>query len=304
MDKNEALKSLKRIDETQLNIDLPKNQQFLLCPKNVKIEFNSRNLLKTTGLGELDKKQKDLLTYIRIIDAINIKYQETNILMPRTYAECLSKIPEHISVQCLLFSKLGVDGAEFINEFIEHNPYGKTDYDKFFITRTKKQVKTGDIVYLMNRRVGGWDGSPERPVIELLCAGGHLATMWSDKKQKFIMSNFISNLQRELVEELKIKLATKNFIIFGGFHNQKSNELVILCGAFVKSSDIKKIYQNTKNNYKENIAGIYVGYFDDVMKMYNQNPTCFAGGEGAKSSNFPSQKSLMTRVKDFLKNKK
>ena len=89
--------------------------------------------------------------------------------------------------------------------------------------------------------------------------------------------------------------------IFGGFHNTKSNELVVLCGAFVSSNNIEAIYNNAKNNFQENIDGVYVGNFEEVMSIYAKNAEFFAGGEKTRSSNFPSQEKLMRKVLKFLK---
>ena len=39
------------------------------------------------------------------------------------------------------------------------------------------EVRSGDRIFIFNRRVGGWDGSPERPVVEFLGAGGHVPSI-------------------------------------------------------------------------------------------------------------------------------
>ena len=291
---------LKRISQNEIDQYLQSSQQVLLLPSNVKIEIDENNFVATSGLENLDKKKKDLLTYIKINDALNLDYLETGVLMPRTYAESLNPIPEHISVQCLMFAKLNKDAAKFVNNLIGSNPYGKTEYDRFLISNKHQFVDDGDLLFVMNRRVGGWDGSLDRPVIELLCAGGHLATIFNSKTKKFEMSDFVENLHREISEELKISIDKDDIVVFGGFHNKKSNELVVLCGAFL-NEQIQQVYDNTKNNIDENIDGIYVGYFDEIMEIYDKQPQNFAGGEKAKPTNFPSQHKLMQKIKKFIK---
>lgn len=301
LEATEAIKSLKRILPNELNSQTNFGAQVLLLPSNVKIQIENNQQVETNGLGDLDKKKKDLLTHIKIIDPLNLLYENTNVLMPRTYAESLTPIPEHISVQCLIFAKVDCDTANFINETNKSNPYGKTQYDQFVITQKKNiQVKFGDIVYVMNRRVGGWDGSIDRPVIELLGAGGHLATYWDSKDNCFKPANFIDTLQREFKEELKINIDKENFSVFGGFHNKKSNELVVLCGAFIDETEVVSIFDNAKNNIEEDLAGIYIGYFDEIISMYLEDASSFAGGNKAKASNFPNQDLLMKKVISYL----
>lgn len=301
----EALQKLERITVEELSqIDVLEKQKLLL-PKDVKIEFNEHNQVVTHGLDLLDNKQKDLLSYIRIIDPLHLKYVDTGVLMPRTYAESLTPIPEHISVQCLVFSLIDEEAARFINETNKKKMYGKTDYDRFIISVSEnKKFSKGDVVFIMNRRIGGWDGSIDCPAIELLGAGGHLAVHWDERQNKFVSADFIENLQREFYEELKIFISKENFSIFGGFHNEKSNELVVLCGAFINCPDIEIILEQTQNNISEDIDGIYVGDFDEIMEMYEANAESFAGGNKAKPTNFPSQKDLMKIVSSYIKSKK
>lgn len=297
-----AIRSLRRITQNDIKFQTDLSKQVLLLPSNVDIIIDDDQYVKTRGLGDLDNKKKDLLTHIRIIEPLNLIYDNTNVLMPRTYAESLNPIPEHVSIQCLVFAKIDCDTATFINETNERNPYGKVAHDQFIISRNNNvRVKDGDVLYIMNRRVGGWDGSLDRPVIELLCAGGHLATYWDSKSKSFKPADPIANLQREFSEELKIDVEEESFSVFGGFHNKKSNELVVLCGAFITGAEIASIFENAQKNIKENLAGIYVGYFDEVISMYLEDASPFAGGEGAKLTNFPNQDALMEKVIAYLK---
>ena len=298
-----AIRSLKRIKQNDIKCQADLNKQVLLLPSNVDIIIDDNQHVETKGLGALDNKKKDLLTHIKIIEPLTLIYDNTNVLMPRTYAESLNPIPEHMSVQCLLFAKIDGDTATFINEINEHNPYGKLTYDKFIISRNKSaKVKNGDVLYIMNRRVGGWDGSFERPVIELLCAGGHLATYWDVRSKNFKPADIIADLQREFKEELKMDVQEERFSVFGGFHNMKSNELVVLCGAFITGSEVVSVFNNAQKNIEEDLAGIYVGYFDEVISMYMEDASIFAGGDEAKLSNFPNQTVLMEKVFSYINN--
>lgn len=301
----EAINNLKRISFKEIDCKKYIGEQVLLLPSNAEIKIDDNQLVETIGLGELDKKKKDLLTHIKIIDPLNLIYEDTNILMPRTYAESLSPILEHISVQCLIFAAIDSYTANFMNEANSKNSYGRTDYDKLIVTKKRNlKLKDSDIVYVMNRRIGGWDGSIDRPVIELLGAGGHLATYWDVKSNSFRTMNFIDNLQREFKEELNIKIEKECFSVFGGFHNEKSNELVVLCGAFIDGSELVSIFENAQKNIEEDLAGIYIGYFDEIISMYLEDASSFAGGNKAKPSNFPSQNVLMEKVKTYLESHK
>lgn len=296
-----AIRSLKRIMQNDINYQTDLGKQVLLLPSNVDIVIDDDQQVETKGLGALDNKKKDLLTHIRIIEPLDLVYENTNVIMPRTYAESLTPIPEHMSVQCLIFANIDRDTANFINETNKKNPYGRVVYDRFVISRNKNiRVNSGDILYIMNRRVGGWDGSIDHPVIELLGAGGHLATYYDSESESFKPVDYLANLQREFREELKIDVKKESFSIFGGFHNKKSNELVVLCGAFINGAEVKSIFENTQKNIKENLAGIYVGYFDEVISMYLEDACPFAGGNAALPTNFPSQEALMKKVAAYL----
>lgn len=296
-----AIRSLKRIMQNGINYQTNLGKQVLLLPSDVDIVIDDNQQVETKGLGALDNKKKDLLTHIRIIEPLHLIYENTNVIMPRTYAESLTPIPEHMSVQCLIFANIDHDTANFINETNKNNPYGRVEYDRFVISRNKNiRVNAGDILYIMNRRVGGWDGSIDHPVIELLGAGGHLATYYDSESGSFKPVDYLANLQREFREELKIDVNKENLAIFGGFHNRKSNELVVLCGVFINGAEVKSIFENTRNNIKENLAGIYVGYFDEVISMYLEDANSFAGGHAALPTNFPSQEALMKKVAAYL----
>lgn len=167
--------------------------------------------------------------------------------------------------------------------------------------RNLSSIKAKDLIYLMNRRIGGWDGSIEKPVIELLCSGGHLPTIWDEQTKLFKTLNPKELLVREVSEELGISIFPEKIIQLGGFHNKVSNEFVILCAVFVDYNQLTDMIKCSKGNISENIDGIYMGIFEDVMDLYNLNPDFFAGGKKAKDSNFSSNPKLMKQIEQILK---
>lgn len=291
----EKLNKLKRIsfekiaDSYDENVLLYKENETLSYKKD-KIYTESKECLK------------DLLRVIEIIDPLTLKYKNTKVLMPRVYAEKHSSIPQHISVQCLFFHKIKVQDLNKFIKIIETTKYNKTSYDKIWIKKDWNftTLKENDILYIMNRRVGGWDGSIEKPVIELLCAGGHLPTIWNEEENSFKTLKPIELLQKEIKEEVGLTVLEEQFIPIGGFHNEVSNELVALYALFIDFKQLQNIISYSKENYQENIDGIYMGIFEDIMQLYEEYPNYFAGGEKAKPTNFPSNTALMKKIKNIL----
>lgn len=290
------LNSLKRISFEE--IDAKYDEDVLLYSENLKLLYQIDKIYQEDG-----KKLKDLLRMIKIINHLDLQYECTNILVPRVFAENHNPIPQHISVQSLFFHRISKLNLEKLKELILSTKYNKTIYDSMWIgyERTLSSINENDLIYLMNRRIGGWDGSIERPVIELLCSGGHLPTVWDEQTESFKTLNPTELLIKEVEEELGISISSEKIIQLGGFHNKVSNELVILCALFVDYNQLIDIIKNSKGNISENIDGIYMGIFEDVMNLYNLNPDFFAGGEEAKSSNFPSNPKLMKKIKTILK---
>lgn len=290
------LNSLKRIHFEQ--IDKKYEEDVLLYNENLKLFYENDKIYQEDG-----KKLKDLLRIIKIINPLTLQYECTNILVPRVFAENHNPIPQHISVQSLFFHKVFQINLEELKRIILSTNYNKTKHDNMWIRYEKdfSSIKENDLIYLMNRRIGGWDGSIERPVIELLCSGGHLPTVWDEQMKSFKTLYPTELLIREVDEELGICISPEKIFHIGGFHNEISNELVILCAIFVDYNQLIDMINNSKGNISENIDGIYMGDFDDVMNLYNLNPSFFAGGEKAKSSNFPSNPRLMKKIKEILK---
>jgi hypothetical protein len=275
-----------------------RREDTLLLPAEVEIFMNNDFKVQTNGLGaKLDGKVRDLLRIVEIVDPIDVKFTQTNVLSPRTYVESLSPIPAHVSVQCILLSRVDTNDVESIIKMIESTSYGRTAYDNIWVSKygAYTDIKTGTLLYIMNRRVGGWDGSVDRPVIELLGAGGHVGV-----DDTLTMLAPIDTVISEIKEEMGINISQSNVQIFGGFHNTTSNELVILCGAFLPSDMITKIQEFAIGNYEQDTDGIYLGFLQDIMSLYLENAAPFAGGEKTKLSNFPSQKTLMAKVFNFI----
>lgn len=286
------INALPRMESIQEALTM--KEDVLLLPANVDITMDDNFKVHTQGLGEkLDGKVRDLLRVVEITDSENVKYNMTNVLSPRTYAESLNPIPQHVSIQCILLSRVEEDDIHDIISLIENTSYGRTDYDNIWVLPTVpyKDIKAGSILYIMNRRVGGWDGSIERPVIELLGAGGHIGV-----DENLCMIDPVDTVITEIKEEMGLKIDKSEIKIFGGFHNEVSSELVILCGAFLPSSKLKDIQEHALENYEQDTDGIYLGFLQDVISLYLKNATAFAGGEKAKPSNFPSQTKLMKQV--------
>jgi hypothetical protein len=295
------LNQLKRIENISNGSD-SSNFPTLLFPQNADLFYTMDGVIKTKGLGVLDVDRKDLLTHIKILDPLNVSYVQTQTLMPRTYAESLDPIPHHISTQAIVLCRVFEQGKDQVLDLLMHTDYHKTSYDKIWVEDSNPGniLKPGEVLIIMNRRIGGWDGNPERPVIELLGGGGHLPTVWSRDKLNYCQMDPVESIVKEFKEELKYSLSPKNVDIIGGFHNFISNELVILCCVFVPFQKIVAIQQGALNNTDQNTDGIYLGTLRGVLKLYSENAESYAGGEKAKEANFPSKPELLRRIYNRL----
>lgn len=276
----------------------------LLFPKEADFIFTDDNLVQTIGLGEkIDKKIRDLLRIIKVEDALNIQYKQTNVLSPLMYAESLSNIPWHMNTQGILFTKVTNRGIDWIKEEIKNCQYGKHDVDQFWLpfSRSINEIEQGDVLCIFNRRVGGWDGSPERPVIELLGAGGHLPVVWNEESDELQPLNFKENIEKEFFEELGMHIDEKNIAIFGGYKNEITHELVVLSGIEVSEDILPKIQSFAVDNIEEDSMGIYLGTFEEVIQYYRMRPEPFAGGARTAPYNFPNRLELMSRAINYSK---
>lgn len=279
-----------------------KGDVFLL-PNAVKFKVRKDSSIETVGLGDdLDKKFRDLISVIRIENALDIKYCKTNILTPLIYAESLPDILWHLNTQGILFARVTSDTIAWIKNMIHLYPYGNHDMDKFWLPCSKciDEIKPGDKICIFNRRVGGWDGSLERPVIELLGAGGHVPMIWNSERKRFISLSIKENLIKELHEELGLLIDENSIEIFGGYRNDVTHELVVLSGIEIQESFLQYIQDYAYKNIDEDTKGIYLGTFEEVIDYYRANPKPFAGGAKAAPCNFPNQEELMKRVIKYI----
>ena len=271
----------------------------LLFSDKASFKYRRDDLVETNGLGQKwDKKIRDLIRIIKIENALDIKYKKTNVLTPLMFAESSKDIPWHLNTQGILFTKVSSKTINWIKSEIQGNRYGKHEFDKFWLPFCKdiEKVKDGDVLCVFNRRVAGWDGSHERPVIELLGAGGHLPTIWDPNKECFRELEFKENFQKEFTEELGGKIDKKDIVIFGGYQNDATHELVVLCGIEIKDDELKSLQEYAIQNIDEDTEGIYLGTFPETIDYYRKNPTPFAGGKKAAPYNFPNRKELMERA--------
>ena len=300
----DKLESLTRVDSVAES-EKYKDDVFLL-PRTIAYKFREDNLFELHGISDKwDKKRIDLIRVIHVLDSLNIKYQCTNILTPLAYAESREDILWHLNTQGVFVSKIEHDDVlKWIKKESKKKIYGKHEFDIFWLPFGKsiEQLKLGDVICVFNRRVAGWDGSRERPVIELLGAGGHLPVVFDRSKNDFRMLSIVENMQKETFEELGITLSESEIAVFGGYTNYITHELVVLTGVKIPDVLIPEVLDYAIQNLDGDTMGIYLGFFDDVIDYYRRNPEPFAGGKKAAPCNFPNQIQLMKRVSEYLKN--
>lgn len=298
---NEYLHSIPRVSCVEDAKKHTEKDVLLLCNTS-EFSFRDDNLIQTSGFdSKLDKKTKDLIRIIEIIDPLNIKYKKTNILTPLVYAESLPFIPWHLNTQGVLFVRVTSDTLKWIKKEHNNNIYGKHQFDQFWLPFCKNidSVKEGELLCIFNRRVAGWDGSHDRPVIELLGAGGHLPTVWDKSKGGFRELSFKENFQKEFREELGNEIKQEDIVIFGGYQNDITHELVVLCGIEVKHEKLVSMQEYAYQNIDDNTAGIYLGTFQETVEYYRKNPEPFAGGRKAAPYNFPNRNELMKKAIEY-----
>lgn len=268
----------------------------LYYPKDAEFEYVD-NLIQTHGLGTHDKKRLDLIRVVCIEDALNLNFKKTNILTPLIFAENCCYIPWHITTQCILLTTITLPVINWVKEDRYSNRYQKHEFDRFWLPFSKSihEIRPGEKICIFNRRVAGWDGSHKRPVIELLGAGGHLPTLWDDTLNCFRELSFKENIRKEFSEELGEKIRT-SISVFGGYVNEVTHELVVLCGAEVQSESLVSIQEYAIKNIDFDTEGIYLGTFKETIEFYRNNPSPFAGGVNAAPYNFPNREELMKRV--------
>lgn len=298
----QCLEELPRIHSFSDRLDY--DCDVFLLPAEMEFNYTIDFMIETYGINDkTNGRPHDLVRIIKVIDAFNIKFEETNVLTPLLYAESLPDVLWHITTQGILFVRVSSQMIQWIRETNRTAPYGKHSFDKFWLPccESIENIQDGDILCIFNRRVGGWDGSPERPVVELLGAGGHLPTIWKTEDHQFVTLSAKENLQKEIHEELGIFIPESKITTFGGYSNTVTHELVILLGIMVDDSCLPAIQEYAVQNLDEDTHGIYLGRLDDVIRFYQENPTPFAGGAKAAKTNFPNNKPLMERVYRYFK---
>ncbi len=294
---NTYLHNLSRV--TKLESSKNTDQDVFFFCDGCDFYFREDNLIQIQGLGDkFDKKAKDLIRVIEIVNPLQIKYKKTNILTPLIYAESLSFVPWHLNTQGILFVKATLDILQWIKNENQKNIYGKHPFDQLWLPFCKniEKVYAGDVLCIFNRRVAGWDGSHERPVIELLGVGGHVPTVWDKKRACFRELTIKENFQKEFREELGNDIQQQNIIVFGGYQNDLTHELVVLCGIEVRGEELMSMQKYAYQNIDDNTAGIYLGTFQETIEYYRKNPEPFAGGSKAAPYNFPNRVELMEKL--------
>jgi len=292
--KTSQLTKLPRISSENLST----KETSLLLPPDVNASILDNDLVLTEGLGELDKKQKDLLQIITINDALTADYDYTNVLSPRTYLQSIEKPLPYAVVQCILLTDNTPETIIQIENIEKNYSYNKTDYDKPWISTVNlAELNHKAKLIIMNRRIGGWDGSPDRPVIELLGAGGHTACHYTTKWES---QSAIDTAVKEVREEIGLEIDASDVIKIGGFLNTVTQQLVILFGIKIAPNQISQLQKSAYGNTDENTDGLYFGEFENVMQNYLIDASPFAGGEKAKTTNFPSNSELMKLARERL----
>jgi len=293
------LKNMKRINTVEDGEHY--SEDVLLLPANVDVEVDENSNIRTIGFDKSkDIKAKDLLRIIKVKDAATIQYDETNVLAPSVYVHSLQEKPWHITTQGFLITRISDETKVFIEKEANRlqNYYGKHELDYFWLPCSKelKDVKNDDLVCIFNRRISGWDGSIDRPVVELLGAGGHLQTVWDSKSKSFKSRDLRNNLKKEFDEEIGLNIKDEDIQSIGGFINDKTQELVVFFCIYVDEDEIPGIQRYALNNLAEDTDGIYLGSFLETMRYYRNTPDFFAGGIKAAKTNFPNNNYIIDRI--------
>lgn len=291
---------LKRVNSMEEGLSM--GEDVLLLPAEIGIEIDDCCNVQTKGFSEsADKRWKDLIRVIEIEDPLKYQYKETNVLTPLVYAHEQENIPWHITTQGFLLTKLSKPVLEWVKKENDKHQYGKHDVDEFYLPFSKdiNSLEENDLLCVFNRRVKGWDGSLDRPVIELLGAGGHLPSVWNEDKNRFETLKIKENLLKEFQEEVGITVSEEQITVIGGFRNDFSHELVILCGVYVEDTKLETMQQYALGNIEEDTDGIYIGSFEETIAYYKRRPEPFAGGSKAAPYNFPNRDELMDLVRNI-----
>lgn len=298
-DATHYLKGLKRVSTVEEGLKY--TEDVLLLPENIDFAIDENSNIRTIGFDKSkDIKAKDLLRIIKVEDALAMKYQETNILSPSVYVHSLREKPWHITTQGFLVTYIDSKTKAYIEKENERlrDYYGKHEMDCFWLPCSKqlRDVEDRELVCIFNRRISGWDGSIDRPVVELLGAGGHLQSIWDDRKKSFRSRPFEDNLMKEFNEEIGLEIRDDDIKCIGGFANNKTQELVIFSCIYINAADIPGIQEYALNNLDEDTDGIYLGTFLETIQYYRRKPDFFAGGVSAAQTNFPNNDFIVSKI--------
>lgn len=275
----------------------------LLLPTEAGIEIDiSSNAILSNFNQQKDPNAKDILRIIEVHNAADVQYTETAVLSPSMYVHSIDNKPWHITTQCILVTHLSKTSTAWVAQEGTRLRayYSKHEMDHFWLSCSKplSNLSPAEPVFIMNRRVCGWDGSKERPVIELLGAGGHLQAIWNGKK--FVSRDLKDNLKKEFSEEVGLDIQDDAIQCIGGFVNNSTHELVVLFCTFINESQLPKMQQHALGNFEEDTDGLYLGTFSEVISQYQKDPRFFAGGKGAAATNFPNNAPLMEKCFTIL----
>lgn len=277
-----------------------------LLPEGVGYSVCENSEIVMSGFSpQCDGKPRDLINPITVIDPLNMRFEPTNVLTPLLYAESLEDILWHITTQAILYTRATDELLSWIRRTQEEVCYQRHEMDRLWLPcgRPLDEVRAGELVSIFNRRVDGWDGSHDRPVIELLGTGGHLPSVWDAEKRSFRTLTFAENLQKEAGEEMALAFPAEDIHLFGGYRNEVTHELVILAGIEIPAERIPAIEAFAVQNIDADSMGIYLGTFPEVIAHYRRDPRFFAGGKKAAATNFPCRQELMARVEEYFRKK-
>lgn len=282
-------------------------EDVFLLPHHLEYSIDCNSNLKLLNFKKTkDYKAQDVIRTVNVIDPLNAVYEETNIITSSVFMHSLERIPWHISTQSLVVSFISDETKRWITAEMQKSQdhYYKHPLDMLWLPCSKslESIDTNDPICILNRRISGWDGSWDRPVIELLGAGGHLQSIWNG--ERFVSRTALNNLSKEFKEEVGVDICEEDHKFVGGYINSNTHELVMLFLTFVDDSEIPSMQSYSLQNTLEDVAGLYLGTFQETIQYYLRFPDYFAGGKKALSSNFPQNKEIMRRIHEAFNGKR
>ncbi len=292
------LLSLKRVRNSYEALNSLSGAKKLLFPfdKRLFVTINGHIVSKDHDLFQLS----ELVPLVEIESGATFGYKDTGVLTTRYYRKQLPEKPIMVSVQAVAVCQVDSLGRDRILDLIASS---REESYNMWVGKSNPHdtIKPQDFLLVMNRRIGGWSGSPENPKIELLLAGGAMPSVWMKDRRAFEPMDPKAVIIKEFEEELKYTIGEQSIELIGSFINNSTKELVILGLVFLTSEELARLQKGALSNYQENIDGIFLGAFDEVMQLYLEDGTDFAGGQETVHTNFPSQPELMAKIRDRLR---